>query len=680
MTDKRRDSIGVRLAVASCALATAVLATAWVIAGALGLLYLAVLAAALLCGLPWGLALFGSRHAAGWLAGALFGYWGAGFLWWLLAITGGASMPWWIAAWVACTAASWRLSRRWRQASPLVALGHWTRANTLALVLTMALVPILVARPFSQIGRLEEDGSRRYRAYFTADFVWHMALVEELTKHTGPPTNPYLAPERLHYYWTYFLVPSALTSGLPGLTAANALALNALACGLLFTGMLYLGAWAAVPGHGFIAALAVAVVMLCGSVEGAAALGYGWWQGWPVSHVRGLNIDALPAWAFHGLRIDNLPRALWYTPQHAAAFALGTIATLVAMGGAGIGGGAIALAGIALGIAMTLNPFVGAVFAAVYGIAIATDAIKAGSPLRVARHLSVAIPVALALVWCDANQITSGSGSSLVLGWWGPATHGPVPTLAMSFLPAAIPAIAGVALGRSAPETRIAPALAGLCVSLILMFTVALRVDPHWVGFRTGHLIFGFLPPLVAWGYVRLREAGHYRVPAIMTAGIVLSGLPTTVIDAYDAQDVANTSMGPGFHWTLSLSASQQDALSWIQTHTPSNAIVQAEPTVRGREAWSVIPSFAGRRMAAGLPISLMHVPAYDTRSRAVQEIYASAEPERARLLARELGIDFLYVDGMDRATYPAIAKFDRRPDWFEPVFRNREVTVYATR
>ncbi len=65
------------------------LATAWVIAGAPGLLYLAVLAAALLCGLPWGLALFGSRHAAGWLAGALFGYWGAGFLWWLLAIAGG---------------------------------------------------------------------------------------------------------------------------------------------------------------------------------------------------------------------------------------------------------------------------------------------------------------------------------------------------------------------------------------------------------------------------------------------------------------------------------------------------------------------------------------------------------------------------------------------------------------
>ena len=507
-----------------------------------------------------------------------------------------------------------------------------------------------------------------------------MALVEELTKRADPPTNPYLAPDRLHYYWTYFLVPAALTGSLPGVTAAKALALNALACGLLFTGMLYLGACVAAPGRPLVAGLAVAVVMVCGSIEGLAALAYGWWQGWSLSYVRGLNIDALPAWAFHGLRIDNLPRALRYTPQHATAFSLGTIAALVALGGVSVNRGAIALAGLALGMAVTLNPFVGAVFAAVYGIVIAIDAIGNRSPRRVVSHLTVALPIALALGWCAANEITAGSGSNLVFGWWGPATHGPVPTLAMSFLPAAIPAIVGLVLGRSAPQARIGPAVAGLCISLVLMFSVALRVDPHWVGFRTGHLIFGFLPPLVAWGYVRLQQAGRYRVAALTTAGIVLSGLPTTVIDAYDAQDVANTSMGPGFHWTLALSASQQEALSWIQTHTPSDAIVQAEPTVRGREAWSVIPSFAGRRMAAGLPISLMHVPEYDTRSRTVREIYATLDVERARRLTLDLGIDFLYVDGTDRAAYPAVAKFDGRPDWFEPVFRNREVTVYATR
>ena len=75
-----------------------------------------------------------------------------------------------------------------------------------------------------------------------------------------------------------------------------------------------------------------------------------------------------------------------------------------------------------------------------------------------------------------------------------------------------------------------------------------------------------------------------------------------------------------------------------------------------------------------------MHVPAYDPRSLAVLEIVAGTDPVSARRLARELRFDYVYVDGTDRAQYPGVAKFDRRPDLFPAVFRNREVTVYATR
>ncbi len=472
MVDTERN-LGTLAVPAACSLAIVVLVTAWVIAGASGLLYLLVLGIALLCGLPWGLALFGSRHAAGWLAGALFGYAGAGFLWWLVAMAGHGSWPLWVAAWLACTAASWALSRRWRRFSPMVPLASWTRADTLALVLTMALVPLLVARPFSQIGRLDEDGGRRYRAYFTADFVWHMALVEELTKHDDPPTNPYLAPEAPLLLDLFPRAVGPHDDPAPPDGGQRAGAQRA-------------GLRPALRGHALPrclgcrarpsvrrGALPSRSSWCAAAWKGAAALVYGWWKGWSFSYVRGLNVDALPAWAFHGLRIDNLPRALWYTPQHAAAFSLGAIASLAALGGAGIGRGAIALSGIALGLAVTLNPFVGAVFAAVYGVVIAADAIRTGTPRRIVRHLSVAVPIALALVWCAANEITAGSGSNLVFGWWGPATHAPVPTLLMSFLPAAIPAVVGVLAGRSAPETRIAPAVTGIAISVVLMFTVA---------------------------------------------------------------------------------------------------------------------------------------------------------------------------------------------------------------
>jgi uncharacterized membrane protein len=248
----------------------------------------------------------------------------------------------------------------------------------------------------------------------------------------------------------------------------------------------------------------------------------------------------------------------------------------------------------------------------------------------------------------------------------------------MSFFPAILPA-AALWWGR-ASFPRAVPALAGVAVSLVAMYTVALEVDPHWVGFRTGHLIFGFLPPLVAIGYEAILAAGRRRLAALMTAVIVLLGLPTTAIDAYDAQDVGFKAVGPGFRWTLSLTAREQEALSWIRTHTRSDAIVQAEPLSRGRDAWSLIPSFAGRRMAAGLPISLMHVPAYDDRSRLVREIFATADILRACGLARALDIDYLYVDGTDRAYYRHARKFDQRPGCFETVYRNPQVTVYAIR
>ena len=46
----------------------------WISTGAAGVLYLPLYALATLPGLPLGFALFGRRHAAGWIGGALLGY------------------------------------------------------------------------------------------------------------------------------------------------------------------------------------------------------------------------------------------------------------------------------------------------------------------------------------------------------------------------------------------------------------------------------------------------------------------------------------------------------------------------------------------------------------------------------------------------------------------------------
>jgi hypothetical protein len=167
----------------------------------------------------------------------------------------------------------------------------------------------------------------------------------------------------------------------------------------------------------------------------------------------------------------------------------------------------------------------------------------------------------------------------------------------------------------------------------------------------------------------------------VMAASILIVGLPTTLVDTYNAQDIGNRRQGPGFRWTLWVTRPQQDAFEWIRINTRPNDVVQMEPMVRAREHWTLIPSFAGRRMAAGLPISLLPSPEYTKRSEQVREMFATASVSAALRIALRLGIAYLYVDRTDVAAYPGgVRKFDEHPLAFEPVFANSEVRVFRIR
>jgi uncharacterized membrane protein len=99
---------------------------------------------------------------------------------------------------------------------------------------------------------------------------------------------------------------------------------------------------------------------------------------------------------------------------------------------------------------------------------------------------------------------------------------------------------------------------------------------------------------------------------------------------------------------------------------------------VRAREHWTLIPSFAGRRMATGLPISLLPHQEYTDTSAVVQTLYATDDAEEASALARRLRIDYLYVDGVDAAAYPAgTRKLDESRGLFELVFQSEDVRIY---
>jgi hypothetical protein len=135
---------------------------------------------------------------------------------------------------------------------------------------------------------------------------------------------------------------------------------------------------------------------------------------------------------------------------------------------------------------------------------------------------------------------------------------------------------------------------------------------------------------------------------------------------------------GPGaFPWTIIVTRDQQRVFAWIRSETPTTAVVQMDPIPRGRATWSLIPSWARRRMAAGLPISLMNNDEYRQRSERAHAMYAEADPRAAWRIARELRIDYVYVDGVERAAHGGVVALERSSGLFEPMFASGDAAVY---
>jgi hypothetical protein len=664
---------------AAALLGTALAGSLWLASGLAGVAYAIVFAAALAPGLPIGVALFGRRHPAAWVTGALIGYGLTQLALWGAIVSGVPGALGFSAAWLAAVGLGLAAGRGMGDA-PVVAAPAWNPRDTRTLLLVLVLVPVLMGIPYRNLGTADGQGNRYYRAYFTADFLWHSALAHELGKFSLPPRNPYLAPRAMNYYWTYFLLPASTARLAPGAGAAvePVLKSNATLVGLLMLAALFVlvrsGARSATA-----AAAAVMLAVLAASAEGLYAIVDLLNRGRPLVALEDTNIDAISAWSFGGLRIDNIPRSLWYTPQHTTSIALGLCAlTIGVMAGARARLAAIAAAGVALGLATTMNPLLGAGCAAVYGACIVVDAFAGrGAVGALARHALAAVFVAAAVAWGAASRVTDGAGSALDIGFSGFSRHYPVVTLLLSLGPVLVPALPGLAGARTPLERRaVATAAGGILLGLFLLYFVRIS-EASWVGFRAGQLLLVSIPVALA----RTLDLTAPVVRAALIAAIAAAGLPTTLIDTYNAQDIGNRRPGPGFRWTLWTTPAQQQAFAWIRANTRDVDIVQMEPVVRGREHWTLIPSFAGRRMAAGQPISLLPIPEYAERSAQVRTVYATTDPAEASAVARRLRIDYLYVDPEDVRAYPdGTRKFDAYPELFERVFANDEVRLYRVR
>lgn len=605
-----------------------------------------------------------------------------------LAATGlwvaGGHGPWLLVAAPAIVAALIVPARRLRGRWALPAT-EW--ADGVALPLLLLLVPLIVALPFAHLGEMTPAG-QAYRAYFTSDYVWRRAVVAELAKGATPlPINPYFAGDALHYYWMPHVLNAVqyrfahTWASMDQLLLIHSIAIDAFFVAFLY-GMVRLfrvRPWAAAIGVGF--------VLVSTSFEGAYVMFDNSTRGAPLLAGAGdLNIDAISRWYFQGIPIDGLQRLLFYQPHHATGYAMGLLGLLVlASRERARDATAFAIAGICLGLSIVISSFAGLMVTAAAALYELTGVIGRGDIKRAAAHAAAAgVPLAAAVGMVFALRYVDGTGEVLAFGLNRLALHDFVKVTVLSCGPVLI--VTALAIPALATGRRGVSVLGALAVtSLIFYFLVNVRDHQDvYVGWRVGHFMF-MAAAVVAGILVEHIAASTSAVQPLqwaLFAIALLAGLPTTLIDIYNTQDVSEHGEPP--YWTMMLRPDELQAFDWIDKNTRADALFQVDPIVRQAGAkfdnWAYLPAFAERRMAYGLPISMVPLAKYEQASSDIQKLF-DEDSLAAYERAKRAGVNYVLIGPPERAAHPGVdQRFDALPNQITLAFKNGTISIYEIR
>lgn len=598
--------------------------------------------------------------------------------------------------WVAGARGGWLLI-----AAPLLAAGlarparalrdRWTMPaaepqDALVLPLLLLIVPFIVGLPFAHVGDITPAG-QAYRAYFTADYVWRRAVVLELAKGASPlPVNPYFAGDDLHYYWMPHML-NALQYRIASAWATldELLLIHSVAIDLFLVAFLYgmartfrVRAWAAAGG--------VVFAILASSFEGAYVLFDNSLKNVPWSALTNLNIDAISRWYFQGIPIDGLQRLLFYQPHHAAGYVIGFTGLLaIATRTRARDGAAFAIAGLCLGLATVISSFAGLMVTAGAALYELVGLIRSRDIRRGAIHaVAAGIPLGICVALVYALRYVDTGGQVLQVGvnrlafhdviWVTVLSCGPILAVTLLALPLVWSARRGVAIFGALAITSIA-------------FYFFVNVRDHqdvYVGWRVGHFMFMSAAVIIGILLERVAETPSAMQPLQWAVIIVafLAGLPTTIIDVYNTQDISEHGEPP--YWTMMLKPDELQAFDWIGKHTRVDATMQVDPLIRQAGAkddnWAYIPAFAGRRMAYGLPISMVPIGKYEQASAEIQKLFDES-PLAAYERAAKSKVNYVLVGPPERAAHAGIdERLNSIPNQMPLVFKNATISIYEVR
>jgi hypothetical protein len=199
------------------------------------------------------------------------------------------------------------------------------------------------------------------------------------------------------------------------------------------------------------------------------------------------------------------------------------------------------------------------------------------------------------------------------------------------------------------------------------------------VGWRVGHFLFMAAAVVIGVLLERINASPSAAQPLHWALVVVafLAGLPTTLIDIYNTQDITNHNQAPGFHWTLMLRPDELQAFDWIQKNTKTDARFQVDPMARDSETWAYLPAFAERRMAIGLPISMVPLAKYQQGSEAIRNMFEEA-PLAAYERAVRARVNYVLIGPPERDSHPGVEeRFNSIPNQLPIAFKNGTISIY---
>ncbi len=494
---------------------------------------------------------------------------------------------------------------------------HW-----LSRILPFALsVLLLFLLPYHYLG-YREKGFYLYHAYFSVDFMKHLAVVNALEKGL-PPFNPFFYGEKFHYYYLGYFHPFLLKT--LGLSSEKAVQVFTLTVVLLFLLILF----RVLPGSSSTRISGMVLLVLAFSLEGGYLLMKVLSRGFDLTTLLNYNVDGLSRWLWGPPQIDTFLRAFLYTPQHLQSLIFFLLALYY------MGGGSQERAVPWIFFSFLSSFFIGGVAFLTAGIYFLVLALKEHR-LKPLLLLTVAAAI-------DSLLVLLLSMAKLRAG----LTFFPLPAgkilkiLVLNFglvLPAAA---AGWVRALKDREFEALPFLICLTASFLLIFFFRLPSFPLDVGLKVGlvfqlMLLFG-----VVYWFSKLKKA--IFIPVFLV--ILITGLPTSAIDIAFTCDIHNRK------FTLRIPEDEMRMARWIAQNLPKKAVVQNLPFLR-ENYFSLIPVFAERNCLLGdkWHSLFFQVPEdlYRRRRKALEKIL-SLPPQRIGSYLRQLGINFFFYGRAER-------------------------------